>query len=205
MIKYPNKKKIKDIASNINSNNNQTMVKGVVKKGMDLENMINSTNQYYADNNIAFIYKKPTPIKVNKVQVQNEFGVKKHVIREAYFSEKSTTDYSGLYRGYYVDFEVKQTKYKTFNIGSNLHEHQINHLRNIYKHGGLAYLIVYFYQFDTVMMIDFEVLDREVIEKKTIISYDFFLDKAKEIEIGYNPMLDYVKVIDKDIINREKL
>ena len=33
-------------------------------RGMTLENDINETNKYYDLNNIAIIYKKPTPIKV---------------------------------------------------------------------------------------------------------------------------------------------
>ena len=33
-------------------------------RGMILENDLNETNKYYLQNNIAVIYKKPTPIKV---------------------------------------------------------------------------------------------------------------------------------------------
>ena len=32
-------------------------------RGMTLEDDINKSNQYYIENNIAYIYKKPTPIK----------------------------------------------------------------------------------------------------------------------------------------------
>ena len=34
---------------------------------MDLEQIIEMANQYYIDNDIAYIYKKPTPIGVTKV------------------------------------------------------------------------------------------------------------------------------------------
>ena len=33
-------------------------------RGMNLETDINETNIYYRDNNIAVIYKKPTPIRL---------------------------------------------------------------------------------------------------------------------------------------------
>ena len=36
-------------------------------RGMSLENDLNLTNNYYVDNNIAFIYKKPTPIQITKI------------------------------------------------------------------------------------------------------------------------------------------
>ena len=52
-MNYPNKKKI------INEN---YIYYG--KRGMNLEDDINSSNKYYLDNDIAVIYKKPTPIKV---------------------------------------------------------------------------------------------------------------------------------------------
>ena len=50
-------------------------------RGMNLEEDINITNQYYIENNIAFIYKKPTPIQVTKV----DYSKNNAIIKEAYF------------------------------------------------------------------------------------------------------------------------
>ena len=36
-------------------------------RGMKLENLINLSNEYYIENDIAIIYKKPTPILVCNV------------------------------------------------------------------------------------------------------------------------------------------
>ena len=58
-MKYPNK--IKKVGNkNIEFAN----------RGMTLENDINSTNDYYKENNIALINKRPTPIKVVNVDIK---------------------------------------------------------------------------------------------------------------------------------------
>ena len=95
-------------------------------RGMGLEDDINVTNKYYVDKNIAFIYKKPTPIQVTKIDYSN----KGMMIKEAFFKEPSTTDYNGLYKGMYIDFEAKETNNKTSFPLANIHPHQINHIRN---------------------------------------------------------------------------
>ncbi len=200
MYNYPNGKKIKQATSQDTSNNN-TIV-GSVNRGMDLEDLINQSNNYYVENEIAFIYKKPTPIKVNKVNYQNQFGRRMHKIVDANFSEKSTTDYNGLYRGYYVDFEAKQTKNKSFNVTSNLHEHQRAHLEQIIKHGGLAFLFVYFYQYDKIYIIDYKYVSQFIISGKSQIPIDFFEKNGYSIARGYSPALDYIKCIDQVIEKR---
>ena len=69
-------------------------------RGMDLENDINISNQYYIDTKQAFIYKKPTPIKILKVNYPSKTNkTGKITIKEAYFESPSTTDYNGLYNG----------------------------------------------------------------------------------------------------------
>ena len=107
-MNYPNKKKI------INEN---YIYYG--KRGMNLEDDINSSNKYYLDNDIAVIYKKPTPIKVVKVDYNKRINTK---ITEAYYEIPSTTDYNGIYKGKYIDFEAKETKSKTSFSLNNIHK-----------------------------------------------------------------------------------
>ena len=82
----------------------------VSNRGMDLEEAINLTNQVYIDRDRAYIYKKPIPIQVVSVQYEKRSAAK---ITEAYYKIPSTTDYNGIYRGRYLDFEAKETISKT--------------------------------------------------------------------------------------------
>ena len=66
-------------------------------RGMDLETLINETNNYYLEKDIAVIYKKPTPIGIAKVSYEN----KERKIVKSYFKEQSTLDYNGLYEYLY--------------------------------------------------------------------------------------------------------
>ncbi|WOO88788.1 Holliday junction resolvase RecU [Mollicutes bacterium LVI A0078] len=200
MYNYPNKKKI---TTHINETSKQnTSLVGHLRRGMDLEELINQSNSFYVSNDIAFIYKKPTPIKVNKISHNNQFGTRTHKITDAYFSEKSTTDYNGLYKGLYIDFEAKQTKYKSFNVVSNLHEHQRSHLKNVMRHGGLAFLFVYFYQYDKIYIIDYKYIDEFIQSGKSQIPLEFFEQFGYELKLGFNPALDYLKYIDSIIEKR---
>src|SRR5574344_2335571 len=107
-------------------------------RGMDLEDEINATNHYYLDIDKAVVYKKPTPITISKV------NYKENRINEGYFRTPSTTDYNGLYKGYYIDFEAKETVNKTSFPLQNIHPHQIEHLKRVVKHGGIGFLIIRF-------------------------------------------------------------
>ena len=72
-------------------------------RGMTFEAAINDTNAYYLSHNLAVIHKKPTPIQIVKVDYPKRSRAK---ITEAYFRQASTTDYSGVYKGHYIDFEA---------------------------------------------------------------------------------------------------
>ena len=115
-------------------------------RGMVLENDLNATNEYYLLNNVAVIYKKPTPITINKVDYPSR---KDAVIKEAHFKIPSTTDYNGIYKGKYIDFEAKETKLDYFPL-ANIHAHQIKHLKKIMEHGGIGFLIVRFSKKDEI-------------------------------------------------------
>ena len=88
------------------------------RRGMSLESDINAACQYYLDLDKANIHKKPTPITIVKVDYPSRNKAK---ITEAYFKVPSTTDYNGIYRGYYIDFEAKECRSKTSFPFSSIH------------------------------------------------------------------------------------
>lgn len=189
---YPNGKKVTFKKNIINFKN----------RGMNLEKLINDANKYYIDNNIAVIYKKPTPIGLVDVDYNNG------IINKAFFKEKSTLDYNGIYKGKYVDFDVKESHLSTSFPLRNVSSHQILHMRRILLHGGITFLIIninnkYFILKgeDFIFYID--------NVKKSSIPYDYFISKCYEIDLSLKPNLDYIKVLDEiyfkgDNLNEEK-
>lgn len=159
-------------------------------RGMDLEELINQANEYYLDEDKAVIYKKPTPIGILHVDYS------RNRITDAYFKDKSTFDYNGIYRGKYIDFEAKESISKTSFPLSNIHKHQILHLRKILKHGAISFLIVEirneYYLLKGEDLIEF--IDSN---SRKSIPYDFFKEQCFRIEEKLRPTLDYLSIVDK--------
>lgn len=160
-------------------------------RGMDLERIINDTNEYLLTNDIAVIYKKPTPIGIVKVSYENN----KQVITKGYFASPSTLDYNGLYKGKYIEFDAKNTEAKTSFPLANIHEHQIKHIRNIINHQGIVFLIIYmnnnYYLLNGPDLINF--IDNNT---RKSIPYDYLQEKGYKLEYNYNKGLNYINYID---------
>ena len=171
-------------------------------RGMVLENDLNATNEYYLLNYVAVIYKKPTPITINKVDYPSR---KDAVIKEAHFKIPSTTDYNGIYKGKYIDFEAKETKLDYFPL-ANIHAHQIEHLKKIMEHGGIGFLIVRFSKKDEIFYLDgtkfFEFL--ETSSRKSI-PIEYFYENGYKIKVKFNPRIDYLKIVDEIYFKGEVL
>lgn len=162
-------------------------------RGMSLENDLNDTNIFYRNNDIAIIYKKPTPITINKVDYKSRNDA---VIKEAHFIVPSTTDYNGVYNGKYIDFEAKETRKNYFPL-SNIHKHQIEHLRKIKKCGGIGFIIVKFSSSNEVYLLEIDKLDKFLDNsKRKSIPKEYFISEGYLIKQGYNPYLDYLKIVD---------
>ena len=165
------------------------------KRGMNLENDINITNKYYLENNIAIVYKKPTPIKVVKVDYNKRINT---VIKEAYYEVPSTTDYNGIYNGKYIDFEAKETKSTTSFALRNIHDHQIKHLIKVLEHGGISFLIIRFTILNKTFFLDTKYLkDFLTLSKSKSIPLKYIEDNGYIIEEKYYPRVDYIKIIEK--------
>jgi len=164
-------------------------------RGMNLEQDINITNEYYLINDIAVIHKKPTPITVNKVDYPSRLEA---VITEAHYKTPSTTDYNGVYKGFYVDFEAKETKNKSSFPLSNIHSHQIKHIESVIKHGGISFVIVSFTAINRLYLLDGNDLVSFINnnERKSI-PLSYFEEKSILLEYKFQPRIDYLKAVDK--------
>ena len=171
-------------------------------RGMTLENELNETNNFYLINNIAVIHKKPTPITITKVDYPSRIEA---VIKEGYFKTPSTTDYNGIYKGKYVDFEAKETTCTTSFPLSNIHTHQIEHLKKVYNHGGIAFLIIRFTKLNLNFLLTYEKLECYLNKSnKKSIPLEFLKKNSYQIEEKYNPRIDYLNIIDKLYFKGEK-
>lgn len=174
------------------SNNNYV---NYAHRGMTLESDINLTNKYYLDNDIALIYKKPTPIKVVKVKYNKRINTQ---ITEAYYETPSTTDYNGIYKGKYIDFEAKESKSKTSFSLNNIHDHQVTHLIKVLEHGGISFLIIRFTTLNkTFILSTSKLIDFIKNYNRKSIPLDYFEKYGKLVIEKFSPRLDYLKIVDE--------
>ena len=163
-------------------------------RGLDLETIIEEANTYYKENDIAYIYKKPTPIGVAKVIYQN--GERR--IKDAFYKMPSTLDFNGLYKGYYIEFDAKVTTNKTSFPLNNIHPHQILHIRRVIMHGGITFLIILINNIVYLLKGSDFLAFIDNNERKSI-PYSYIKDKGYILKYNYLKGLDYIDVIDKII------
>lgn len=106
-------------------------------RGSTLEDLINRTNEKYRENGLALIQKIPTPITPINIDKEHRH------ITLAYFDQKSTVDYIGAVQGIPVCFDAKECAADTFAL-QNIHEHQVNFMKQFEDQGGIAFLIIYY-------------------------------------------------------------
>ena len=170
--------------------------------GMSLEADINKSNAYYRFHDVAIIHKKPTPIQIVSVDYPSRNKAK---ITEAYFRTASTTDYQGVYKGLAIDFEAKETKNKTLFPLKDLHQHQLDHLEAVHKHGAVAFLIIRFYSIDkTFLLFAKELLDFIAKDEKRSLSVDWLEIHAHAVYSTYQIPCDYCKTI-AEVIHKESI
>ena len=207
MIRYPNGKTYKPKNTPVTKQKQkEEKLKdfSFSNRGKTLEDEINETNAYYLSQQMAIIHKKPIPIQIVKVEYPKRSAA---VIREAYFRTPSTTDYNGVWNGYYIDFEAKETESKTSFPLKNVHEHQIVHMKNVTDQQGIAFTIVRFSKLNRYFLLPFTILYEAWCDMKQggrkSIPLTTFETKSYEIIPGYNPRIDYLAAIKKMFDNNE--
>lgn len=120
-------------------------------RGSTLEDMINRTNEKYAENGLALIQKVPTPITPIKLDP------KTRQITLAYFDQKSTVDYIGVVQGVPVCFDAKECAVDTFSL-QNIHEHQVEFMKRFEAQGGVAFFLIYYTHKEVMYYLPYEML-----------------------------------------------
>ncbi|MCL2560195.1 MAG: Holliday junction resolvase RecU [Turicibacter sp.] len=201
MINYPHKKTTTIKHSNQQVGRQQAVDFG--RRGMSFESQIVKVNEYYLASQKAVIHKKPTPVQIVKVDYPKRSAA---TITEGYFKTPSTTDFNGIYRGVYVDFEAKETTNKTSFPLVNVHAHQMKHIFAVAEHGGLAFLLVKFSVLDEIYLLtsdtllsfwqEYEKGDRKSLKREEIMTSGYLVPS------NTYPSVDYLKVVDEIINNK---
>ena len=183
-LNYPTLKK--------SSTNQKTVDYG--NRGMNLENDLNSSNDYYNSIGRAVIHKKPLPVQIVSVDYRSRSTAK---ITEAYFKVPSTTDYNGIYKGYYLDFDAKETTCETSFPLRQIHPHQLEHLYAVIKQKGLAFLIIRFTKSQTdYLLLAKDLQDFIKTNKRKSLPRNWIVEKAYLLKNSLSPRICYLDMID---------
>ncbi len=168
-------------------------------RGSTLEDLINRTNEKYAENGLALIQKIPTPITPIKMDKEHR------QITLAYFEQKSTVDYIGAVQGIPVCFDAKECAADTFSL-QNIHEHQVKFMEQFEKQGGIAFFLIYYTARDVFYYLPYEMLrffwDRAREGGRKSFRYEelnpaYLLPKINGI------LVPYLEIVKKDLEDRE--
>ncbi|GIM45941.1 Holliday junction resolvase RecU [Collibacillus ludicampi] len=169
-------------------------------RGMGFEALINMTNDIYNRRGLALITKRPTPMKVI-----SHTKVRGHHI--AVFEKQSTVDYTGVYRGRAIEFEAKSTHSLTAWPIKDIHEHQVEHLRKVDQHGGIAFVLVEFVKQHAVYLLTVKHLLYAWTAAQTggrkSIPLDEFDRLCLQVGSGRGVPVDYLAAVDQLIAEVE--
>lgn len=168
-------------------------------RGQSLEELINLTNDKYRERKLAVVQKVPTPITPMKIDKQTR------QITLAYFEQKSTVDYIGVVQGIPVCFDAKQCAEKRFPL-QNVHEHQVEFMKEFEEQKGIAFLIIYFSDQDIYYYLRFKKLyefwKRAENGGPKSFNYDE-LEPEYQISPHEGVFVHYLEQLQMDLLERE--
>lgn len=168
------------------------MTVNFANRGQVFENLIDYTNRIYKNKGIALINKRPTPIKVLRMQGRR--------ITAAVHDQKSTVDYDGIYKGNAIVFEAKSTKLPRLPLDM-IQDHQVRYLKQAEEQGAVAFVIVDLREVDKTYVVPNSLL-LEYVEnvksggRKSIPMGDI-KERGIEVAPGNGIPLDYLKAVDR--------
>lgn len=167
-------------------------------RGSTLEEMINRTNEKYAESNLALIQKVPTPITPIKMDKEHR------QITLAYFEQKSTVDYIGAVQGLPVCFDAKECASDTFAL-QNIHEHQVDFMGKFEKQGGISFFLIYYTHKDVLYYLPYEMLryfwDRAKEGGRKSFRYEE-LNPEYVLPKKHGVLVPYLEMLQKDLDDR---
>lgn len=167
-------------------------------RGSTLEDLINHTNEKYADQGLALIQKIPTPI--TPIEMDQET----RRITLAYFDQKSTVDYIGAVQGIPVCFDAKECHTDTFPL-ANIHEHQITFMRDFEAQDGIAFILIHYTARDAFYYLTFRRLlffwERAADGGRKSFRYEE-LDPVFFLKPGPGILIPYLDALQVDLDNR---
>jgi recombination protein U len=157
-------------------------------RGDALEALLLKTNDYYRSKQLARIDKIHVPVKVVELD-------EKGIISKAYFEKKSTIDFQGVIQGVGIAFEAKETHQKSLPL-YNIHDHQVEFMRDIDLQGGLTFIIVHFKFNDTFYLIPYEVVAQYYRETKRKSIPFSAMEERYKIELAAIGILNYLPALN---------
>lgn len=168
-------------------------------RGSALEELVNRTNEIYAENSLALIQKVPTPITPINIDKQTRH------ITLAYFDQKSTVDYIGVVQGIPVCFDAKECATDTFPL-QNIHPHQITFMENFEKQNGISFIILYFSKYNEFYYLPFSDIikfwKRAQNGGRKSFTYEE-VNKNFQIHSSQGVMVHYLEALQKDLETRD--
>ncbi len=167
-------------------------------RGSTLEQMLNYTNERFRECRLALVNKIPTPITPIKINQSTR------QITLAYFEEKSTVDYVGVTQGIPICFDAKECASDRFSL-QNIHTHQIQYMTEFEQQGGISFFIIYFKKYEKYYYLTLREAHYHVdrMDKGGLkhIKYEE-LDKDYFIPLEHQVYINYLKILQKDLNNR---
>lgn len=197
MVNYPNRPPSQGKLT-IKRATDQSKSVDFANRGMSFEAAINATNAYYLSRGLAVIHKKPTPVQIVKVDYPQRSRAK---IVEAYFRQASTTDYSGVYKGRYIDFEAKETRQKTSFPLKNFHQHQLEHMEQVLRQDGICFVLLHFSNLNQTYLLPAQhLLDFTKGHTGKSIPLTYIKEFGFPLSHQALPQLPYLDIIEKKLI-----
>ena len=164
-------------------------------RGSAFEEVINMTNDIYAQKDLALVQKIPTPITPIEIDKQSRH------ITMAYFEKDSTVDYIGVVQGIPICFDAKECHTDTFPM-RNIHEHQLHFMEKFEKQGGISFLLIYFTARGEYYYLPFRILKQYVQRMEEGHAKNFKYDELDPkyfIQSEGGALVHYLEAINTDL------